>query len=207
MFVVCPVITESDGLPARSVEVVFDEMTSVFKHRKVGLLHGKMRADEKNKIMTDFVNGAIDILVSTTVIEVGVDVPNASIMLIESAERFGLAQIHQLRGRVGRGEHPGYCYLMTSDSSVPSRRLRALEASNDGFKLAELDLVLRGPGAIYGTQQHGALDLRIVNLSDTKLIALARSAAETFIKKGGRLIDYPQLHKRVLHLQKVSNLN
>lgn len=157
--------------------------------------------------MTDFVNGAIDILVSTTVIEVGVDVPNASIMLIESAERFGLAQIHQLRGRVGRGEHPGYCYLMTSDSSVPSRRLRALEASNDGFKLAELDLVLRGPGAIYGTQQHGALDLRIVNLSDTKLIALARSAAETFIKKGGRLIDYPQLHKRVLHLQKVSNLN
>lgn len=157
--------------------------------------------------MREFVNGNIDILVSTTVIEVGVDVPNASIMLIESAERFGLAQIHQLRGRIGRGGYAGYCYLMTSDSGAPSKRLRALESSNDGFKLAELDLELRGPGAIYGTMQHGALDLRIANLSDTKLIVAARTAAEEFIKKGEKLIDYPMLQEKILNLQKVNNLN
>jgi len=207
MFVVCPLITDSDGTTARSVEKVHAEMTKAFKLRKVGLLHGKMKADEKNKIMGEFVKGEIDILVSTTVIEVGVDVPNASIMLIESAERFGLAQIHQLRGRVGRGSYKGYCYLMTGDSSAPSKRLRALETSNDGFKLAELDLELRGPGAIYGTLQHGALDLRIANLSDTKLIVSARNAAEAFIKRDENLLHYPILHARIVNLQKVINLN
>lgn len=207
MFVVCPLITDSHSSVGRSVEVVYAEMTKIFKHRTVGLLHGKMKADEKNKIMSEFAKGALDILVSTTVIEVGVDVPNASIMLIESADRFGLAQIHQLRGRVGRGGHKGYCYLMTSDSSAPSKRLRALETSNDGFKLAELDLELRGPGAIYGTLQHGALDLRIANLGDTKLIVAARKAAEAFMKKEEKLIHYPLLRKRIEVLQKVNNLN
>jgi ATP-dependent DNA helicase RecG len=207
MFVVCPLISESDSSAARSVEKVYAEMTKAFTQRKVGLLHGKMKADEKNDIMREFVNGNIDILVSTTVIEVGVDVPNASIMLIESAERFGLAQIHQLRGRVGRGGFVGYCYLMTSDSSAPSRRLRALETSNDGFKLAELDLELRGPGAIYGTLQHGALDLRIASLGDTKLISQARIAAESFMKRQEKLVDYPILQTRIQHLQKVNNLN
>lgn len=207
MFVVCPLISESESLSARSVETVYEEMTKAFTHRRVGLLHGKMKADEKNAIMNSFVAGDIDILVSTTVIEVGVDVPNASIMLIESAERFGLAQIHQLRGRVGRGKHAGYCYLMMSDSSAPSQRLRALETSNDGFKLAELDLHLRGPGAIYGTHQHGALDLKIANLADAKLLFFARSAAEEFINKGEDLIHYPIVEARIKQLQKVTNLN
>jgi ATP-dependent DNA helicase RecG len=149
----------------------------------------------------------LDILVSTTVIEVGVDVPNASIMLIEAAERFGLAQIHQLRGRVGRGGHKGYCYLMMSDSSAPPKRLEALERSSDGFRLAELDLELRGPGAIYGTMQHGALDLRVAKLTDTHLIASARAAALSFIERGEDLVQYPMVLRSVTALRSVTNLN
>ncbi len=166
-----------------------------------------MKADEKNDIMQKFLKHELDILVSTTVIEVGVDVPNASVMLIEAADRFGLAQIHQLRGRVGRGGHKGYCYLMMSDSSAPPRRLQALERMSDGFKLAELDLELRGPGAIYGTLQHGALDLRVAKLTDTHLIASARNAAISFIEKGEDLLQYPQLVERVTALRAVTNLN
>jgi len=157
--------------------------------------------------MKQFVEGKLDILVSTTVIEVGVDVPNASIMLIESAERFGLAQLHQLRGRVGRGGDQGYCYLLTSDSSAPSKRLRALESSQDGFKLAEMDLELRGPGAIYGTSQHGQLDLRVAKLSDMRLITSARQAAERFIDSGQDLLQYKELAKTVTRLRAVTNLN
>jgi len=158
-------------------------------------------------VMQDFIDHKLDILVSTTVIEVGVDVPNATIMLIESAERFGLAQLHQLRGRVGRSSHQGYCYLMLSDSKPPSRRLRALEQSGDGFKLAELDLELRGPGAIYGQMQHGQLDLRIAKLSDTKLIAAARSEAQAIIDSGADLLQYNELMTNVNRLRAVTNLN
>jgi ATP-dependent DNA helicase RecG len=209
MFVVCPVITaeSEEATKAKSVEETHKEFVKAFPHRKVGLLHGKMKADDKNTVMEQFVNHEIDILVSTTVIEVGVDVPNASIMFIESADRFGLAQIHQLRGRVGRGGHKGYCYLMTSTSDAPSKRLRALESSNDGFKLAELDLKLRGPGAIYGAMQHGALDLRMANLSDTRLILAARKAAQACIDKHEDLIQYTELHNRILRLRTVTNLN
>jgi ATP-dependent DNA helicase RecG len=207
MFVVCPLIAENSSLKARSSEVVFQEISKSFKNRNVGLLHGRMKPEEKNEVMSKFLNKTFDIIVSTTVIEVGVDVPNASIMLIESAERFGLAQIHQLRGRVGRGGYKGYCYLMLSDSSAPSARLQALESSNDGFKLAELDLELRGPGAIYGTMQHGALDLRLANLTDTRLIVDARKAAEAFLNHKENLLQYPQLESRVRLLQKVTNLN
>ena len=128
-------------------------------------------------------------------------------MLIEAPERFGLAQIHQLRGRVGRGEHQGYCYLLMSDSSAPGRRLRALEASQDGFKLAELDLEIRGPGAIYGTMQHGQLDLRVAKLTDTKLIAAAREAAHKFLDRGESLLKYKELAARVNKLRAVTNLN
>ncbi len=208
MFVVCPLITDSDVMDARSVEKVYEQLKKKdFKHRRVGLLHGKLTAAEKQKVMREFVDGKLDILVSTTVIEVGVDVPNASIMLIESAERFGLAQLHQLRGRVGRSDDQGYCYLLTSDSGPPSRRLRALESSQDGFKLAELDLELRGPGAIYGTSQHGQLDLRIAELSDTKLIAKAREAAQRFLDSGEDLLQYKELAKTVTRLRAVTNLN
>ena len=174
---------------------------------QVGLLHGKMKPTEKDAVMQAFIRHELDVLVATTVIEVGVDVPNASIMVIESAERFGLAQLHQLRGRVGRGSVQSQCYLLISDTKAPSKRLRAIESSNDGFRLAELDLELRGPGAIYGALQHGALDLRVVKLSDTALIAEARAAAQAFIEKGENLLQYPELANRVTKLRTVTNLN
>lgn len=207
MFVVCPLIEESDNLPARSAEETFKDIQKNFKHRTIGLLHGKLKAQEKNAIMQSFQKHEIDILVSTTVIEVGVDVPNASIMLLESAERFGLSQIHQLRGRVGRGDHKGYCYLMLSDSKPASKRLRAIESTNDGFRLAELDLELRGPGALYGLAQHGALDLRVASLTDVALIEAARMAAGNFLESGKNLLQYTQLSRRVNLLRTVTNTN
>lgn len=208
LFVVCPLITESAKLQVDSVEQIYTELSeTVFKKWRIGLLHGKQKAEEKNATMQRFVKHELDILVSTTVIEVGVDVPNASVMLIEAADRFGLAQIHQLRGRVGRGEHPGYCYLIMSDSSAPPERLRALERNNDGFRLAELDLELRGPGAMYGTMQHGQLDLRIAKLTDMRLIASARQAAQLLIDKQTDLNDYSLLLAHVTRLRAVTNLN
>ncbi len=208
MFVVCPLITESDMLQALSAEQVYKEFKEkTFKDRKIGLLHGKMKSADKENIMAKFVAGKLDILVSTTVIEVGVNVPNASIMLVEGAERFGLAQIHQLRGRVGRSYGQGYCYLLMSDSSAPSRRLRAIEQSTDGFKLAQMDLEIRGPGAIYGRAQHGQLDLRIANLTDTKLIASARKLAKDFLDSNEKLTDYPELAEKVRQNQLITNLN
>lgn len=208
VFVVCPLISESDLMPAKSAEQVYKELTSgPFKHRRVGLLHGKMKPAEKDAVMQSFVQHNLDLLVSTTVIEVGVDVPNATVMIIENAERFGLAQIHQLRGRVGRSHHKGYCYLLLSDNQAPTRRLRALEQSSDGFKLAEYDLELRGPGAIYGTVQHGQLDLRVAKLTDTKLIAAARKRAQEFIDKRENLLEYKQLCERVKANRSVTNLN
>lgn len=208
MFVVCPIITESAVLDADSAEKVYERLAKKdFKHRRVGLLHGQLKAADKQAVMEQFVRGELDILVATTVIEVGVDVPNATMMLIESAERFGLAQLHQLRGRVGRGQHQAYCYLMLSDSQPPSRRLRALVSSNNGFELAELDLSLRGPGAVYGTSQHGALDLRIAELTDIKLIAAARNCAQNFIERGEKLSAYAELDQHVTRLRAVTNLN
>ncbi len=208
VFVVCPTISESGALPLQSVEAMHAQLSrKYFKDRKVGLLHGKLSSDQKDKIMQQFLAKKYDILVATTVIEVGVNVPNASVMVVENAERFGLAQIHQLRGRVGRSNHQGYCYLVMGDSSAPSRRLRAIETSDDGFKLAEMDLEVRGPGAIYGTLQHGALDLRIAKLSDIKLIAAARQAAQEFIDRGEDLIQYQELNKHVMQLRAITNLN
>jgi ATP-dependent DNA helicase RecG len=207
MFVVCPLIAASDFMPAKSVQESYEEIQKAFPARKVAMLHGKLGADDKQSIMQDFITKKTDILVSTTVIEVGVDVPNANIMLIESPERFGLAQIHQLRGRVGRGGGQGFCYLLLSDDAPPSRRLRAVEQSNDGFRLAELDLELRGPGAIYGSRQHGDLDLRLVSLTDTKLIKTARDAAVTYAKESQKLVQYPELLERVRKLQKINHLN
>lgn len=208
MFVVCPLISESDFMPDLSAEKVYEKLAkSSFKHRKVGLLHGKMKPADKEAVMTKFINRELDILVSTTVIEVGVDVPNATVMLIEGSERFGLAQIHQLRGRVGRSSRQGYCYLMMSDSKEPSRRLRALERSTDGFRLSELDLEIRGPGAIYGQSQSGQLDLRVAKLTDVKLIEAARNSAHAFIDAGEKLNSYPALEEHVSKYRSVTNLN
>lgn len=208
LFVVCPLITDSAVLEANSAEKVYEQLsTRELKKWRVGLLHGKLKPADKQAIMEQFVAHELDVLVSTTVIEVGVDVPNASVMLIESPERFGLAQLHQLRGRVGRGKDRGYCYLLLSDSKTPSKRLQALESSNDGFRLSELDLQLRGPGAIYGTMQHGALDLRIAKLSDTQLIAEAQAAAKQFLQNGESLLHYQKLKNTIMRLQKVTSLN
>ena len=208
MFVVCPYISEeSDGQQASAQQIYARLHTQSFKQWRIGLLHGKMKPQEKTAVMEQFVRHHLDILVSTTVIEVGVDVPNASIMLIEGAERFGLSQIHQLRGRVGRGSHQAYCYVMMSDSSAPSKRLRAIEQVSHGFRLAEIDLALRGPGALYGTLQHGQLDLRIANLSDRALIAAARQAAQAFIEHSEDLVQYPQLAVRVAAARAVTNLH
>lgn len=221
LFVVCPLITEvtveqtargkntkSDGATGIGAEKMYERLsTHDFKHRRVGLLHGKMKPADKQKVMQEFVRHELDVLVSTTVIEVGVDVPAASVMLIEGADRFGLAQLHQLRGRVGRGKDAGFCYLMMSGSNTAPKRLQFLERSHDGFKLAEFDLVERGPGAIYGTMQHGQLDLRVAKLTDIRLIAAARAAAQNYIDRGEDLLQYPVLHHTVSRLRSVTHLN
>lgn len=208
VFVVCPLIDDTEGSEAKSVnEEVKRLKNGAFKHRRIGMLHGKMKDDDKAKIMQQFADHKLDILVSTTVIEVGIDIPNASVMLIEGADQFGLAQLHQLRGRVGRGEYQGYCYLIPSTSQKPSKRLRAMEQTNDGFKLAEMDLELRGPGAIYGSKQHGALDLKIANITDLTLIKQAKDAAEMFLKQSETLDNYPTLKTRVQNSLSLTYLN
>ena len=157
--------------------------------------------------MRAFRDAELDVLVSTAVVEVGVDVPNATVMLIEGADRFGLAQLHQLRGRVGRGAHQSYCYLIPSSGKQPSERLQELEKSQNGFYLAEVDLKLRGPGEIYGRMQHGTLDLKIASLADTKRIKRVRQAAEWLLDSDLNLLQYKQLHKRVSRYRGVTSLN
>lgn len=208
VYVVCSLIADSDSSDRKSVEAEYKRLkNSIFGHRRIAMLHGKMTASEKDKIMQAFKDQRYDILVSTTVIEVGVDVPNATIMMIEDADQFGLAQLHQLRGRVGRGQHQSYCYLMMGTNNKPSQRLREIEKSNDGFHLAEVDMSLRGPGEIYGRMQHGALNLQIATLADTQLIARAQKAAIRFIDSGESLSKYPALEARVRHNQRVTTLN
>lgn len=207
-YVVCRLIDDNPALEAKSVETEFKKLqNSVFGHRRMGLLHGRMKPDEKDMVMRRFAGGELDILVSTTVVEVGVDVPNATVMMIEDAEQYGLSQLHQLRGRVGRSSLQSYCYLLTSDTKKPSQRLREVEKSNDGFYLAEVDLALRGPGEIYGRAQHGALNLQIATLSDTKLIARAQKAAQAFVDSEVDLLQYKQLSARVEHYQRLTTLN
>lgn len=208
VYIVCSLIDDNPDNDTRSVEQEHKRLSGgVFKHRKIGLLHGKLKSDEKSAVMNQFLAGETDILVSTTVVEVGVDVPNATIMMIENADQFGLSQLHQLRGRVGRSEHQSYCYLVMSDSKKPSQRLREVEKSNDGFYLAEVDLRLRGPGEIYGKAQHGALNLQIATLADTKLIARAQSAARRFVESGADLSQYEQLADQVHYYQRLTTLN
>jgi ATP-dependent DNA helicase RecG len=186
VFIICPLIEESDKETMMQVKAVTHEYQSlkkVFTLLNLGLLHGRLKATEKEKVMNKFKNGKIDILVSTPVVEVGIDVPNATIMIIEAAERFGLAQLHQLRGRVGRGKEKSYCLLFTEvKSRKVMSRLNALKKSLSGFELAELDLKLRGPGEVFGTRQHGFLDLKIANWQDTEMIKQAKDTADDAIK-------------------------
>jgi ATP-dependent DNA helicase RecG len=207
-YVVCRLIDANPALEAKSVEMEFKKLqNSVFGHRRIGLLHGRMKPADKEEAMRMFLNHEIDILVSTTVVEVGVDVPNATVMLIEDADQYGLSQLHQLRGRVGRSAHQSYCYLLMSDSSKPSERLREVERSNDGFYLAEVDLKLRGPGEIYGKAQHGALNLQIASLADTALIHRVQQAAKSFSRSHNDLLQYKQLSARVESYQRLTTLN
>src|SRR4029077_20182327 len=163
----------------------------VFPDLKVAMLHGKMKPKEKTAVMARFKEGFADILVSTSVIEVGVDVPNASIMMIENADRFGLAQLHQFRGRTGRGEHQSYCLLFTSGAEKSiNQRLKALVDTDDGFLLAEKDMAIRGPGEFFGSQQSGLPDLAMTALGNVELIKKARTEARTILKADPNLTAY-----------------
>jgi ATP-dependent DNA helicase RecG len=178
-FIICPLVEESEVIEAKAASDEHQRLSrEVFPDLKLGLLHGRMPAAEKDKIMRQFRDGELEILVSTAVVEVGIDVPNATVMLIEGADRFGLSQLHQFRGRVGRGEHKSYCILMSENPSGPAQeRLSALERTRDGFELAEIDLNLRGPGDFFGTRQSGLPALRMAQLSDRDLLDLARQEA------------------------------
>jgi ATP-dependent DNA helicase RecG len=207
-YVICSLIDDNPENEARSVQTEHKRLQqSVFRHRRIGLIHGKLKPEEKDSVMRQFAAGKLDILVSTTVVEVGVDVPNATVMMIENADRFGLSQLHQLRGRVGRGEHQSHCYLVMSDSSKPSQRLKEVEKSNDGFYLAEVDLKLRGPGEIYGRAQHGTLNLQVATLADTKLIARASKTAKQFVADGQNLVQYKELAVQVEYYRRLTTLN
>jgi ATP-dependent DNA helicase RecG len=200
-YVVYPVIEESETNAMKAAEKAHHQLsTIVFPHLSVGLLHGKMSTDDKEAAMLRFQRGETHILVSTTVIEVGVDVPNASVMVIEQAERFGMAQIHQLRGRVGRGSHQSYCFLVTERmTEIARERIRTLVESNDGFHIADMDMRLRGPGEFFGTRQSGIPGLRIANLfRDADLLELARSEAQALVNAPE---NSEQLHDVVRYIQ------
>lgn len=200
VFIVCPLIEESQKETFMSVKAAKGEFehlkNNVFSEFKLGLLHGRMKSKEKEDIMQKFAQNKIDILVSTPVVEVGIDVANAAIILIEGAERFGLAQLHQLRGRVGRGEKQSFCLLFTEKYNENSWRLKIFCKTNSGFKLSEQDLKIRGVGDIYGTKQHGALELKIADFSDFALIENCSLSVNYFLNKYN-ISDFPTLQKRI----------
>jgi ATP-dependent DNA helicase RecG len=202
-YVVYPVIEESESQAVKAAQQMHRHLSEiVFPDIRVGLLHGRLKTEEKESVMDEFRRGEVKILVSTTVIEVGVDVANATVMVIEQAERFGLAQLHQLRGRVGRGAEQSYCILVTSRLNDAGReRIRTMVDSNDGFYIAEMDLKLRGPGEFFGTKQSGLPALRIGNIiRDQDLLEIARSEAQAFItnppsqEELRRAVSYIQQH-------------
>jgi len=188
-FIICPLIEESESLDARAAVAEYKRLSSeVFPDLRLGLLHGRMKSADKEAVMHDFKDGRLDILVSTSVVEVGIDVPNATVMLVEAADRFGLSQLHQFRGRVGRGESQSYCILMSENpSEYGQERLKAIEELTDGFALAEKDLELRGPGEFFGTRQSGLPDLKMARLSDTRLLEMARREARVIFEKDPKL--------------------
>jgi ATP-dependent DNA helicase RecG len=200
-FLICPLVEESDRVEAKAaVEEHARLQTQVFPDLKLGLLHGRMTGAEKESVMRAFHQGDTNILVSTSVIEVGVDVPNSTVMVIEGANRFGLAQLHQFRGRVGRGEHQSYCLLIADAASLEAEeRLQALEQTNDGFQLAEKDLELRGPGEFFGRRQSGMPELRLASLLDVKLLEVARREAQTLFAEDPELEqpEYQPLQEKV----------
>jgi ATP-dependent DNA helicase RecG len=215
-YIVCPLIEESESLQAEAATRLAEQLReTVFPELQVGLLHGAMAVAEKDAAMQAFRSGEIDVLCATTVVEVGVDVPNATVMLILNAERFGLSQLHQLRGRVGRGTDESHCILLADRkydpdgriaprgdplSGLTQRRLRVMQEQSDGFAIAEEDLLLRGPGEIYGTRQHGMPDFRLARMvRDVAVLEEARGAAQSLVERDPELEqrDHRALHARV----------
>jgi ATP-dependent DNA helicase RecG len=203
-FVICPLIEQKADTMVnlfetdrKSAVAEYEKLSQkIFPNLKIGLMHGKLKSKEKDEVMQKFKDKKIDILVSTAVVEVGIDIPNATVMMIEDADRFGLAQLHQFRGRVGRGEHQSFCFLFSnSDSAKNHERLNAMSRSNNGFELAQIDLQLRGSGEIVGLKQSGLQDLKMANLSDTMLIGEARQAAQKIVEEG--IEKYPALCEKL----------
>jgi ATP-dependent DNA helicase RecG len=205
-YVVYPMIEESESPDFKDLkyatQMAEEFQNDVFPDFRVGLLHGKMKTDEKEAVMKRFISHHLDILVATTVIEVGVDVPNVTVMVVENAERFGLTQLHQLRGRIGRGGHDSYCILISSfkRSEDAEKRLMIMEETSDGFKIAESDLIIRGPGDFLGTKQSGLPQFRFANLiRDSRILGEAREDAFNLVKQDPELSKYPKLLEQVLN--------
>ena len=227
IFVICPLIDDSETMELKSVTAEYERLSRmIFPDLKIAMIHGKMRPDEKERIMNDFAGAQrvapsagekerrgthplrekIDILVSTSLVEVGVDVPNATIMIIEGADRFGLAQLHQFRGRVGRSRHQSYCFLFTDNQSeTVQKRLDAIVKTNNGFEIAEKDLEIRGPGEVLGERQHGIADINTKNLMNAELIKRTKTEAKKFLEKND-LKDFPLLVEKIQKYNGVANL-
>ncbi|MEO6457239.1 MAG: ATP-dependent DNA helicase RecG [Chloroflexia bacterium] len=190
-FVICPLVEESDKIEAKAAVAEHERLQAeVFPDRKLALLHGRMKPKEKDEVMAGFHRKETDILVSTSVVEVGIDVPNATVMLVEGADRFGLSQLHQFRGRVGRSEHQSYCILLADNAQgVAFERMQIIQETHDGFQLAEEDLKIRGPGEFFGTRQSGMPDLRMAKLSDMATLSLAREQAKALFARDAQLIE------------------
>ena len=195
-YVVCPLVAETENSDLKNAEELAERLAQSYPDINVGLMHGKMKAKDKDSVMEEFVSGKVQLLVATTVIEVGVNVPNANIMAIENAERFGLSQLHQLRGRVGRGGEQAHCILITDAANdITKKRMETMCISNDGFYISEQDLRLRGPGDFFGTRQHGLPDMKIANLFDDRdILKRSQEAAKQLLDEG--LDKYPLLVAR-----------
>ncbi len=207
-FIVCPLIDISDTLGAKSVKAEYERLqASIFKKYSLGLVHGRLKAEEREKVMADFAAGKIQILVATSVIEIGVDIPGATVMMVEDADRFGLAQLHQYRGRVGRNDRQSYCFLMSNSAdALSNERLSALINFQSGFDLANADLKFRGPGEVYGLEQKGFPELKMANFYDLELIKKARDAAIALLEVDPALEQSPALRKQIGEQETLAHL-
>jgi ATP-dependent DNA helicase RecG len=204
-FIIFPLVEESKFLTELKAATEEHKRLSeeIFPDLRLALLHGKMKSDEKEKVMQDFKDKKYDILVATSVVEVGIDVPNASVIIIEDADRFGLSQLHQFRGRVGRGEHQSYCFLFTNNSSLKAKdRLGALVDHSSGFDIAQKDFELRGPGEFLGTRQSGLPDVAMEHIANVKLIEIAHDYAEQILENSPTLSEYPLIKNELAKFQK-----